>query len=79
MYKGALAIVILGALNWLIVGLFHFDFIAALFGSSGAPVARVCYSIIGLAGIFTIGLLFRDLNYRTPTHKVTNEEIRRVA
>ena len=55
----ALILVIIGALNWGIVGLFSFDVIAAIFGSSTAVVSRIIYTIIGLAGLWGITMLFR--------------------
>jgi len=54
--------IILGALNWGSVGIFRFDFIAWLFGGSGATVSRIIYTVIGLAGIWCISLLFRRRN-----------------
>ncbi len=55
----ALILVILGAINWLLVGLFRFDVVAALFGGQMGVVARIIYSIIGLAGLWCISLLVR--------------------
>ncbi len=56
----ALVLVIIGALNWLLVGLFRYDLVANLFGGQTAAVSRVIYSLVGLAGIWCISLLFRD-------------------
>ena len=55
----ALILVIIGALSWGLVGLFSFDVIAAIFGSSTAVVSRIIYTIIGLAGLWGITMLFR--------------------
>ena len=55
----SLIFIILGALNWGSVGIFRFDFISWLFGGSGATVSRIIYTIIGLAGIWCVSLLFR--------------------
>jgi len=60
--KMALILVIIGALNWGLVGLFQFDLVAALFGDAENIIARVVYVIIGLCGIINIGLLFHDLD-----------------
>ena len=60
MTKFALTLVIIGALNWLLVGLFQFDLVAWLFGGQSAFVSRIIYSLIGLAGIYSITLLFHD-------------------
>jgi uncharacterized membrane protein YuzA (DUF378 family) len=56
----ALIIVIIGAINWLLVGLFQFDLVAAVFGGQDAVLSRIIYVIVGLAGLWSITLLFRD-------------------
>ncbi len=56
----ALIIVIIGAINWLLVGLFKYDFVAAICGDSTTIAARIIYTIVGLFGLYTISLLFRD-------------------
>jgi len=58
--KLALIFVIIGALNWGLIGLFQFDMIAWMFGGMGAMLARIVYTLVALAGIWTISLLFRD-------------------
>ncbi len=50
----ALILVIIGALNWLLVGLFKFDLVAAIFGGSGAVMSRIIYILVGLAGLWSI-------------------------
>ena len=55
----ALVLVIIGALNWLLVGLFQYDLVAAIFGGPAAAVSRVIYTVIGLAGLWAISLLWR--------------------
>ncbi|HHT92098.1 MAG TPA: DUF378 domain-containing protein [Clostridia bacterium] len=55
----ALILVIIGAINWLSVGLFRFDIVAALFGGATNLVSRIIYSVVGIAGIYSISLLFR--------------------
>lgn len=47
----ALVLVVIGAINWGLVGLFQFDLVAALFGGQTAPLSRVVYSLVGLAGV----------------------------
>ena len=56
----ALILAIIGGLNWGCVGLFRFDLVAYLFGGQTATVSRVIYTIVGLAAIWCISLLFRD-------------------
>lgn len=46
----ALVLVIVGALNWGLVGLFQFDLVAALFGGQASPLSRVVYTLVGLSG-----------------------------
>ncbi len=58
MSKTALSLVIIGAINWLLVGLFRYDLVAALFGGVDAPVSRIVYVVIGLAGLYYISLLW---------------------
>lgn len=60
MDRYALVLVIIGALNWLLVGLFRYDLVANLFGGHTAPFSRIVYSVIGLAGVYCISLLFRE-------------------
>ncbi|MHB1314038.1 MAG: DUF378 domain-containing protein [Christensenellales bacterium] len=61
MNKFCLTLVIIGAVNWLLVGLFSFDLVAAIFGA-GAVISRIIYSVIGLAGLWCIMLLGRPLD-----------------
>ena len=58
--KICLILVIIGSLNWGSVGLFKFDIVAWLFGGSDAIISRIIYTVIALAGIWCISLLFRD-------------------
>ncbi len=55
----ALILVIIGAINWLLVGLFQFDLVAWIFGGQATVLARIIYSIVGIAGLWSISLLFR--------------------
>lgn len=56
----ALILTIIGALNWGSIGLFKFDIVAWIFGGQGAIVSRIIYTIVALAGIWCISLLFRE-------------------
>ena len=51
LYWIALVLVIVGAVNWGLVGLARFDLVAALFGGQEAVLSRVVYSLVGLAGV----------------------------
>lgn len=57
--KICLVLTIIGAINWGSVGLFQFDIVAALFGGSASILSRIIYTVIALAGIWCISLLFR--------------------
>lgn len=56
----ALLLVIIGALNWGLIGLFQFDVVATLFGGQAAWLSRIVYALVGLAGLYAITLLFRE-------------------
>ena len=56
----ALIISIIGALNWGSIGLFQFDIVAWLCGGVGTIAARIIYTVVALAGIWCISLLFRE-------------------
>ena len=58
--KISLTLTIIGALNWGSIGLFQFDLVAWIFGGQGAIISRIIYTVIALAGIWCISLLFRD-------------------
>lgn len=61
--KISLALIIIGALNWLLIGIFGFDLVGAIFGGQMALFSRIVYTIVGLAGIWCITLLFnRELS-----------------
>lgn len=60
MNKVSLTLVIIGALNWLLVGLFRFDLVASIFGGQSAVISRIIYALVGVAGLWCISLLFRD-------------------
>ena len=61
--KICLALAIIGCLNWGLVGLFEFDLVAWAFGGPTSIISRIIYTVIALAGIWCISLLFRDRNY----------------
>ena len=60
----SLILVITGALNWGSVALFQMDVVALLFGGSDAILSRVIYTLVALAGIWCISLLFREPKHR---------------
>ncbi|OIK12708.1 DUF378 domain-containing protein [Bacillus sp. MUM 13] len=50
----ALILLIVGGLNWLLVGLFQFDLVASIFGGQDAALSRVVYIIVGLCAIYSL-------------------------
>ncbi len=56
----ALVLTIIGAINWGLIGFFEFDLVAFLFGGQTAILSRVVYSLVGIAGLINIGLLFSN-------------------
>ncbi|MBQ9773399.1 MAG: DUF378 domain-containing protein [Clostridia bacterium] len=56
----ALILTIVGALNWGSIGLFQFDIVAWLCGGQSSLLSRVIYTVVALAGIWCISLLFRS-------------------
>lgn len=57
--KIALILAIIGGLNWGSIGIFGFDLVAFLFGGQTSVFSRVIYTLVGLAAIWCISLLFR--------------------
>ena len=58
--KIALLLVIIGAINWGAIGLFQFDIVGWIFGGQSAIVSRIIFTLVALAGIWCISLLFRE-------------------
>ena len=55
----ALILSIIGCVNWGLIGVAKFDLVAWLFGGQGSILSRIIYTIVGLAGLWCISLLFR--------------------
>ncbi len=56
----ALILLIIGGINWGLVGVFKFDLVAYLFGGQTASISRVVYTLVALSALWCISLLFRD-------------------
>ena len=56
----SLILVIIGALNWGAVGLFRFDLVSWICGGQDAVLARLIYTLVALAGVWCVSLLFRE-------------------
>ena len=57
----SLALVIIGAVNWLLIGIFRFDLVAFLFGNL-TWLSRIIYTLVGLCGLFAISFFGRIRN-----------------
>ena len=55
----ALILMLIGAINWGLIGAFQFDLVATLFGGMASVVSRIIYVLVGLAGLWGIVMLFR--------------------
>lgn len=58
--KLALLLVIIGALNWGLIGLFELDAVVWLFGTQDALGSRIVYTLVAVAGVWCISLLFTE-------------------
>lgn len=55
----ALILIIIGAINWGLIGFFSFDLVAAIFGAM-TTFTRIIYALVGISGLWGIKLLFDD-------------------
>ena len=65
--KIALVLAIIGGLNWGSIGIFQFDLVGFLFGGQSSTFSRVIFTLVGLAAIWCISLLFRDMRDKDHT------------
>ena len=70
----ALTLVIIGAINWGLIGFFNFDLVAALFGGQDAFLSRVIYSLVGLSGLVCLTLLFKQWEDTDSRAEVNNRQ-----
>lgn len=61
MDKTALTLAIIGAINWGLIGFFGFDLVGALFGGQMSALSRIVFAVVGLAGLWSITILFKDI------------------
>ena len=61
MDKLALVLTTIGAINWGSVGLFKFDIVGFIFGGAESLVSRIIFTLVGLAGLWTISILFKRI------------------
>lgn len=57
--KIALALIVIGAINWGLIAVFNFDLVAAIFGDM-TVLSRIVYGLVGVSGLWGIKLLFDD-------------------
>ncbi|WAT15749.1 DUF378 domain-containing protein [Xanthomonas fragariae] len=69
-----LVLLIVGGLNWGLIGLFQLDLVAALFGGQDAPLSRVVYTLVGICALWQLVPLFR--NNHSPTEHHTSPHVR---
>ena len=56
----ALFLLIVGGINWGLVGIFKFDLVAYLFGGSAAMISRIIYIIVAACAVWCVSLYFRN-------------------
>lgn len=54
-----LTLVIIGAINWGLIGFFQFDLVSSLFGGAGSWISRIIFAIVGIAGLYTLTMYNR--------------------
>ena len=59
LYYIALTLVIIGAINWLLIGLFNFDLVATIFGAMSV-MSRIIYVLVGISGLWGIKVAVED-------------------
>ena len=57
-----LLLITIGGINWLLVGAFQFDLVAALFGGQDAALARIVYILVGLSALYQLVPFFRAMS-----------------
>jgi len=55
----ALTLVIIGAINWGLIGFFQYDLVAGLFGGQSSWISRIVYALVGLSGLYSLTLYSR--------------------
>ncbi len=55
----ALTLIIIGAVNWGLIGFFQFDLVATIFGGVDSWISRIIYAIVGVAGLYSLSMYGR--------------------
>lgn len=53
----AMLLIVIGALNWGLVGIFQYNLVGDVFGGASSAAARIIFALVGLAGLYGIGML----------------------
>lgn len=69
--KLALSLVVIGAINWGSIGLFKFDIVGFIFGGTDSLVSRIIFTLVGLAGLWAISILFKRI---APADEIIDHE-----
>ncbi len=72
--KVALAIAIIGAVNWGLIGLFQFDLVASIFGGQNSIISRIIYAVVGLSGLICLSFYY-DPDSETDARLDNNREV----
>lgn len=64
-----LVLLIIGGLNWGLIGLFQFDLVATLFGGMSSILSRIVYTLVGISGLYCITLLFHRADDQELVHE----------
>ncbi|MDI2586676.1 DUF378 domain-containing protein [Psychrobacillus sp. NEAU-3TGS] len=74
-HRIALLLVIIGAINWGLIGFFRYDLVASIFGGQTSGISRFIYALVGLSGLICLPLLFepsRDVEVERDTRGIRN-------
>lgn len=63
-----LTLVIVGAVNWGLIGFFQFDLVATIFGGMDSWISRIVYALVGIAGLYML-TFYNRIDDNTVTHK----------
>lgn len=69
----ALTLVIIGAVNWGLIGFFQFDLVATIFGGQNAAFSRIIYALVGLSGLYSLTILFEPMGDIDDVSDITSQ------
>ena len=64
MKKLILILLIIGGINWCLLGFFNYTLVSAIFGGNLVIISRIIYAVVGLSALYAISFLFRDNRQR---------------